>query len=371
MDHLYVLLSKKNLDVDDLIRNEVCTLSLKIDGNAFQIGSDGDVVKYYKRSGSPGKLSPSKEITVYDCCFNEFYGDAVKYFRNKEDILKEYDIVNCEIMDKQHIIRYDNEADPKIYLLSAVKNGEFISKEESEELAEDLGISRCPVIYSDDVLPDDIADVILEHKNKAKRFSGSVRQLSNNDLYEAVTDLLPDDINWEEQEGLVFSWNYEGENISAKLNNPYFIDKWFDMKESDESTMETGYNKFARIFVDKCEDHIKGFASWRSVNEYKTELDYLKDEEYVENILNLFNMFTSSDIKDLYDSYDVEPNVDPANSKFILEICPELDKKLGYEAYRSVLNVIFVLMYKKKKNKSNLMSWSTQLKINDLIDYLH
>lgn len=360
MEHLYKLLArKKGLDIPDLLENGICTISLKIDGNAFQIGcDDGETVKYYKRSGSPEKVSPAKELTMYDCCFNEFYGDAILYFKKKEDILKDYTIINCEIIDKQHIIEYDENDDKQIYLLSAIQDGDFIGKRDLEILADDLGITRCPVILNNKKLPSEIVKIIKKHIPAAKEFEGSVKGLSENDLYEEITELLGDEIEWENQEGIVFTWNYGDKTVSAKLDNPLFIDKWFDMKESEESELRTDFTEVSRVFIDIAEKHIKEFVS-------------IRGDDYLENMLLLFDTFTQKDIKDLYDSYEVDTVVDPASSKFVTLVCPELKDKLDNEVYRSVLNVIFIIMYKPKKRKTDLMDWDVQERINELIEFLH
>lgn len=362
MEHLYKLLSrKKGLDIKDVIKNWKCTVSLKIDGNAFQISYD-DIdgeVKYYKRSGSPEKVSPSKEITMYDCCFNDFYGDAILFFRDKEDILKNYDIINCEIIDKSHVIEYEEDEDRKIYLLSAIQDGDFLDEQQCKNLAEELGISSVSVIIDDEVLPKNISNAILKYKKDAEEFEGSVQELSsNNTMYQDVTKLLNAETDWDNQEGLVFVWNNNDESVSAKLNNPMFIDKWFDLQEEEEENIDMDFHEVSIILADTMENHLD-------------ELDSMRSDDYLENVLMLFSLFTQKEIADIYDSYTGEPKVNPAESKFVTMVYPELEEKLQNNVYQSVLNVLFIIMYKPKKRKTDLMDWDTQERINEIIDFLH
>ena len=360
MEHLYKLLGHKK-DIENIIKNWNCTVSLKIDGNAFQISYDDidDEVKYYKRSGSPEKISPSKEITMYDCCFNDFYGDAILFFRDKEDILKDYDIINCEIIDKQHVIEYEEDEDRKIYLLSAIQDGDFLPEDDCKSLAEELGISSVSVIIDDEVLPQSISKAILKYKKPAEKFEGSVKELSsNNKMYEDVTKLLEQDTDWDNQEGLVLVWNNGEESISAKLNNPMFIEKWFDIEEAKEENQDMDFHEVSEVLADVMENHLE-------------ELDTFRSNDYLENMLNLFSLFTQKEIAELYESYDGEPTVNAADSKFVTMVCPELEEKLQNNIYRSVLNVMFIIMYKPKKRKTELMDWDIQEKINEIINFLH
>lgn len=363
MEHLYKFLTRKSVQgfrVEDVIKMP-CTVTLKIDGNAFQIATDESTgeVKYYKRSGEPDEVREDKEITTYDCCFNSFYGDAIKFFTPKEKLLKGYDLLNFEIIDKTHTIDYGSTEDPKVYLLSAFKDRNAVSDSELESLAEDLGVSVVPVVMSGEALPNNIINVLRAHIKEARSLGPfKVKDLAETTAYSDVTDAIGSDtIDWGSQEGLVLTWDLGDDFVSAKLDNPMFINKWYELQEEESEEKKVDYTTFGRSLSKVMLSH---YRDWLSEGPKSTKL---------ENVLQMVGLFTDKDIRDLYDSYGgAKPFLNPASSPLIAKTDSRVGELAKDPVFHSVLNMVMTILINKKGKRSKALDTNTKEKINAFID---
>ena len=103
MDYLIDKYLKEPEYVKELLNKSV-QISLKIDGEAFQIGYDkaNDEVTYHKRGGSSKKLGPI--IDEYTQLFRKKVNDAIDTFNNKKDVIKQNKFYAIEMFNGNYIL---------------------------------------------------------------------------------------------------------------------------------------------------------------------------------------------------------------------------------------------------------------------------
>ena len=110
MEHLYNFFQRKRINPKEILENSDIMVSLKVDGQAFQIVYEDNKFTFHKRSGKSTVVG--KELQEVDLYLNKVFREAFKYFSVKlKNIKKICDnknihIINFEIIqDDTHIIK--------------------------------------------------------------------------------------------------------------------------------------------------------------------------------------------------------------------------------------------------------------------------
>ena len=230
MEHISKLLNAKRLDVRKILSSPV-EVSVKEDGTAFQIYNEKDTegtvwTTFRKRPYKPDV--PGMEICNIERFINYSYNEAVKYFADNSeymDIIKEFKILNFEVISSEepHII--ETESILKIILLSAYDyDGKLIQKDMLSKTAKKLNIFLKKQLFFGR-FDEKTVDFLMKN--------GSVFQSSTMYL-----DFLR---NCEKTEGFVFSFDCGDRIRNYKLVNPEFKEK-IDEHLKEESIYRQKYD---------------------------------------------------------------------------------------------------------------------------------
>lgn len=219
MQHLRDFLNSKKLQVKEILCNNWCEISEKLDGNAFQVYTENDKVVYAKRSNAV-HLPSRNVITEFDLVMNMLYSNAVSYLSKFENILSNYKIINFEIFGKfsNHIVNYGERfaAGHGIVLLSAYDNdGTLLDHDCALELASRLDVLYNGPLYTN-FLTEEFAQKLIDNKD------------DDHKLWELVSNkCFPFNDDTHDIEGLVLNFKNGGDILVriAKVQNPDFQEK--------------------------------------------------------------------------------------------------------------------------------------------------
>lgn len=221
MQHLSEFLNSKRIPVKNVLCDNWCEVSEKLDGNAFQVHTVDNKVVYAKRGDAPHILSKNV-ITDVDLVTNKLYSDVVSYLSKYENILSGYKIINFEIFgmnsNNNHIVNYGERfADGHgIVLLSAYHmDGTLLDYNLALGLACRLGVLYNGPLYTG-FLPEEFVQKLIDNKDDTHKLW---------DLISGKCFSFSTDVHY--MEGLVLSFKDGGDNLAriVKVQNPDFQER--------------------------------------------------------------------------------------------------------------------------------------------------
>ncbi len=345
MNHLIDKYLKKPEYVKELFNKEV-SISLKVDGAAFQISydKDQDKITYHKRGGSSKSLGPI--IDEYTQLMRKNVNDAIEYFDNKKDILKQYKFYAIEMFNDSYI------------LLTVIDNDNNIIDNVSKlkEISKSLNIDCVPILF-DGKLNKEQIDSLLEMM--------SLDPETNNDTYkEYLTNIFGKGeyqkfLNGDEVEGIVLTWNTD-KIEQYKIINPAF-------KTRHDKEIKQGNEEFQKEMEELRElfeffyESLNKYGKYYGDNWIKTLNDnfiMMNEQSDFQRKLKEFNNSIKPKFKDFF---TLQSNkIDKRIQKLIDEYGDNM--KFYYEKYLSLFN--------KQKKRNFTISKEFQMKVNDLIEKL-
>ena len=345
MEHLIDKYLKKPEYVKELFNKEV-SISLKVDGAAFQISydKDQDKITYHKRGGSSKSLGPI--IDEYTQLMRKNVNDAIEYFDSKKDILKQYKFYAIEMFNDSYI------------LLTVVDNDNNIIDNvlKLKEISKSLNIDCVPILFEGKLNKEQI-DSLLKMM--------SLDPETNNDTYkEYLTNIFGKGeyqkfLNGDEVEGIVLTWNID-KIEQYKIINPAF-------KTRHDKEIKTGNEEFKKE-MEELRELFEFF--YESLNKYGKHYDdnwiktlndnfiMMNEQSDFQNKLKEFNNSIKPKFKDFFtlQSNKVDKRIQKLIDKF------GDNMKFYYEKYLSLFN--------KPKKRNFTISKEFQMKVNDLIEKL-
>lgn len=203
MQYIEDLLNAKRIDIRSVLSSD-CKVTVKEDGSALQVKYDGNTLIFGKRSWDPSKLTkPLTEIDRFLCgSYDNAYNHLIKY----TDIIKQYDIINFELISakEQHIIKFNGDTDYKIILLSAWQDGNAITNYDTlVTLADALNIDHVKQLDINKLSNELIEDLLKKADEPFELFR----------KYYYINDNI---------EGLVINFFTEEKTRTYKIQNPMF-----------------------------------------------------------------------------------------------------------------------------------------------------
>ena len=225
MQFLQDFLNSKRLPIKDIL-SQYLQISIKIDGSAFQTYCDeNNKIHYGKRYDKNVKQS-SKEITIFDLLTTPIYYHAYTYLKQYENLIKQYKILNFEILDNNHIISYNNEYKNNIVLLSGFNYDDTeIDYNTLKSLSDELNISVKQNVYEGHLMPTEI-EYIINNKNNLDV------------LYKFFSDITYIN-NSSDIEGFVLNLGFN--NRVLKLLNPIFREQQLNHFNEEKNYKEENY----------------------------------------------------------------------------------------------------------------------------------
>lgn len=225
MQFLQDFLNSKRLPIKDIL-SQYLQISIKIDGSAFQTYCDeNNKIHYGKRYDKNIKQS-SKEITIFDLLTTPIYYHAYTYLKQYENLIKQYKILNFEILDNNHIISYNNEYKNNIVLLSGFNYDDTeIDYNILKSLSDELNISVKQNVYEGHLTSTEI-EYIINNKNNLDV------------LYKFFSDITYIN-NSSNIEGFVLNLGFN--NRVLKVLNPIFREQQLNHFNEEKNYKEQNY----------------------------------------------------------------------------------------------------------------------------------
>ena len=342
MEHLIDKYLKKPEVVKELFQKEV-SISLKVDGAAFQISCENGNVTYHKRGGSSKSLGPI--IDEYTQLMRKNVNDAIKYFEPKKDILNKYKFYAIEMFNNSYI------------LLTVIDNNDNIIDEPNKlkEIAKSLDIDCVPILFNG-VLKSEQIDALISMMTLASE--------TTNDVYKKyLTDIFGKGeyekfLNGDEVEGIVLTWNLEDKIQQFKIINPAFKTRHDKEIKDGNEALKKEIEELTELY-EFLYEQLEKYGTYKSDNWIENlnqnfleiiDKEYSKIKEFDKTIQPKFKDFftlqpdrVSKDIKELIDKYGDH-------------------MKFYYEKYLSLFN--------KPKKRNFTISKEFQIKVNNLIEKL-
>jgi len=342
MDYLVDKYIKKPDYVKELLDKPV-TVSLKIDGSAFQIfyNKEEDKIEYHKRGGSSSKLGPI--IDEYTQLFAKHLNDAIDFFNSKKDIIKKNKFYAIEIFNDMYV------------LLTVIDHSDNVITEVSN-IAHELDIEPLPILFngklgSADVKQDIISMCTLAEDTSNEDFISLLKKVFGSGDY--VKFLKGDEI-----EGIVLTWVENDKPIQYKIINPAFKTRHEadQQKAKEEATKDTEQlNKLIESLYDK----LSNVAKHRDDNWIKNlDLNFLEmisDNNWVSNVKKIAETITPNTNK----WFMLQMNKINKDIKKFLEENGDQSKVI-YEKY--------LMTFNKPKKRAFIISKEFQSKVNNIIE---
>ena len=344
MDYLIDKYLKKPDYVKELFNKKV-TVSLKIDGSAFQIfyNKDEDKIEYHKRGGSSSKLGPI--IDEYTQLFTKHLNDAIDFFDNKKEILKENKFYAIEIFNNMYV------------LLNVIDNNDKVLTN-VDSIAKRLDIESLPILLDNKTLSkesqeDLISMCTLKEDTTNETFILLIKKIFGSGDYEKF-------LKGDEIEGIVLTWIIDDKPVQYKIINPAFKtrhekEQKDKLKEAEKDTEQL--NKLIKLLYDRLSDVAK-----------------YRDDNWIKNLdLNFFEM--CSDPNWLQDVKNIAKEITPNNNKwFMLQLnkISNIIKKLLDDNGDEIKTIYekYLMTFNKPKKRAFIISKEFQTNINNIIEKL-
>ena len=355
MQHLSTLLNYKKLDIKEILSSP-CTITLKLDGNAFQSVYKDNRLSFHKRPYSPDK--EGQELNEIDTACYTCYNNAYSTLRKYESILKNYEIINFEILDNEvkHIIKNTKKV---IVLLSAYKriDGELTEVDRSELRAIVTKIPEItiyPALATLVTLNEDFIDCIISSANKG----------DYNDVWKYFCDLLR--VNPKAGiEGFVLEFFTKEKKRTYKLVSPLFKSSIDEHLEEEKRLREDINLEDVYSFIINSINTSTKVKMYSKNHTYFQTLLYmyifLENSHFFEN--NLININNKLNLLKLDQLNDIKIN------KYFVE--SYINEKTEFK-YINILNFIIIGFRNKREQKPLWCSIDFQKNtINPFIDYFN
>ena len=342
MDYLVDKYIKKPEYIKELFKKPV-TISLKIDGSAFQISydKDNDKIEYRKRGGSSSKLGPV--IDEYTQLFTKHLNDAIDFFDTKIDILKNNKFYAIEIFNGMYI------------LLNVIDNNDKVLTDVSK-IAKELEIESLPILMNNTIMTKSMQDDIiamctLDNKTSNDEFVSLIKKVFGSGDYEKM-------LNGDEIEGIVLTWVENDKPIQLKVINPAFktrheAEQKRAKEEAEKDTKQL--NKLVEYLYDRLYDVAK-----------------YRDDNWIRNLdLNFLEMM--SDPNWVQDVKNIASKITPNNNKWFMLQMNRVhdDVKQCIDNNGDVVKTIYekyLMTFNKPKKRAFIISKEFQSKINLIIE---
>jgi len=342
MDYLVDKYLKKPDYVKELFDKPV-TVSLKIDGSAFQIfyNKEEDKIEYHKRGGSSSKLGPI--IDEYTQLFTKHLNDAIDFFDTKKDILKKNKFYAIEIFNGMYV------------LLNVIDNNDKVLTD-VEKISKELDIESLPVLLQNKVLSNEAQDDIismctLDNKTSNEDFVLLIKKTFGPGDYEKF-------LNGDEVEGVVMTWIENDKPIQYKVINPAFKTRHEAEQKKAKEEAEKDTEQLDKL-IESLYDRLNDVAKYR-------------DDNWIKNLdLNFFEMCSDpnwlSDVKNI--AKEITPNT---NKWFMLQMnkVSDIVKKLLSHNGDELKTIYekYLMTFNKPKKRAFIISKEFQSKLNAIIE---
>lgn len=210
MQYIQDLLQAKRLNILEILSSP-CRISIKEDGCAFQVSYDKNnkVLLFGKRSNNNQRIE--KYITEIDLLTNPTYYYAYNHLKKYISIIREYDILNFELLSvyDKHIISYNSDQDIKIVLLSGYKNDIPITYSDIIKLSKKLHINHIEYLELNRLSDNIIRNILQCADHNSKIFNIFAKEYLKND---------------NEIEGFVVEFYTPKKTRIYKIQNPLFVE---------------------------------------------------------------------------------------------------------------------------------------------------
>ena len=346
MEHLIDKYLKKPEIVKDLLTKEV-SISLKVDGAAFQISYDkeNDNITYHKRGGSSKSLGPI--IDEYTQLMRKNINDAIDYFETKKEAVKKYKFYAIEMFNDSYI------------LLTVIDNDDNIidDRNKLEEISKSLGIDCVPILFEGKLSKEQIESLMsmmtLESDTSNDVYKEYLTNIFGKGDYQKF--LLGDEV-----EGIVLTWNINGNITQYKIINPAF-------KTRHDKEIKQGNEDYKK----EIEEYIN---LYELIYETINKIGKHENDNWIKNLdANFINMINNEEFKSKYE--DIIDTLQPKfkdfftlqinkASKEIQDVIKEYDNNMKF-LYEKYLQVFF-----KQKKRNYFISKEFQLNVNKVIERL-
>lgn len=344
MDYLIDKYLKKPDYIKALFEKPV-TISLKIDGSAFQIfyNKEEDKIEYHKRGGSSSKLGPI--IDEYTQLFTKHLNDAIDYFADKEEILKENKFYAIEIFNDMYV------------LLNVIDNNDKVLTD-IKPIANELDIESLPILFDNQVLPkesqeDLISMCTLAENTTNKDFIVLLKKVFGSGDYERF-------LKGDEIEGIVLTWIIDDKPVQYKIINPAFKTRHDAEQKSKLEEAEKDTEQLNKL-IESLYNRLKDVAKYR-------------EDNWIKNLdANFFEM--CSDQNWLHDVKDIAKEITPNTNKWftlqinkVSKVIKELIDHNGDEM--KTIYEKYLMTFNKPKKRAFIISKEFQNNINNIIERL-
>lgn len=311
MEHFKDFLHRKKINVKDIL-HEYVTINEKVDGSAFQLYNNNNIIYYGKRGNSPS-IPTKNNIDIFDLLTNKMYFNTYNYFRKFENYLKlhpEYTILNFEIFESEynkHIIKYKNKFKNNIVLLSGYNNeGIKLSDNILKQIANDLNVSFINT-YFKMYLDEYIIGKLLSDKD----IENNEWNLFNEYYFKKYN------IDISNIEGIVL--HFKESNKTYKIQNPVFQKKIVEhLSKENNDKQKINLEHIYDLVIDTC-------------------LPFNKEDSPVKRLLEFYMSFEFSE-KDF-------SNIESELKKLCIFEPDNINMNLGNEIYYMLPDNINVIQY--------------------------
>ena len=348
MEHIQDIYKEKPELIENLLKNHVSKINLKVDGKPFQVlyNEETDELEFHGRSGNETTVGPL--ITDIDRYFSKFVNDAIRHIEDRADLFKKYKFMTIEIIDNE------------LLLTSIItKSGEFVnSPKEIRKIADELETEVMPTLWEGQ-LSDAQIKVLMEIIK-----SGEVP--TKGDFIKVVKALFDKDPNFPKKlimantefiEGIVFFFDVKGKIVEYKLVDPAFRAQSAgykaSSKEEKDKNKET-YNKLYEFYLDWVEKNGEKLADNHIHSIELNFIKMMKDPKIYNKVMNMASGIRINNIA----RYGVQ--LDRTTPEMAKEI-----RKNG-DVYKTLYEIFFN-MFKKPKKRNYTINKEFQMKVNDAI----
>ena len=348
MEHIQDIYKEKPELIENLLKNHVSKINLKVDGKPFQVlyNEETDELEFHGRSGNETTVGPL--ITDIDRYFSKFVNDAIRHIEARADLFKKYKFMTIEIIDNE------------LLLTSVItKSGEFVnSPKEIRKIADELETEVMPTLWEghlSDSQINTLMDIIKTGDVPTKsEFIKVVKELFDKDpnfpkkLIMANTEFI---------EGIVFFFDVKGKIVEYKLVDPAFRAQSAGYKASskeEKDKNEEVYNKLYEFFLEWVENNGEKLADNRIHSIEKNFLKMMSDPKTYNKVMNMASGIRVNNIA----RYGVQLD----------RTTPELAKEIqkNGDLYKTIYEKFFNL-FKKPKKRNYTINKEFQMKVNDAI----